>query len=200
MDQIENGLKIKETYMDLVNNIKDFKDGLCLEKIIERKSYIVIGEMEDYNLIDSLIEIARKKIDNNLALTNVKAKRTSFKSLVYEKKFTDFLNKIKPSIQKIFKEDFIISDVWANFYSEPKKDYCEMHHHNGNTAFCGVLYCTDGPGPGTYFKDFDLNILEKKGRFILFDPILFHEVKPYPYKKERITIAFNFNEIKKWDH
>jgi len=182
------------------NNIKDFKDGLCLEKIIERKGYIVIGEMEDYNLIDSLIEIARKKIDSDLVLTNVKAKRTSFKSLIYEKKFTDFLNKIKPSIQKIYTENFIISDVWANFYSESEKDYCEMHHHNGSTAFCGVLYCTDGPGPGTYFKDFDLNISEKKGRFILFDPILLHEVKPYPYKKERITIAFNFNGIKKWNH
>ena len=112
------------------NNIKDFKDGLCLEKIIERKGYIVIGEMEDYNLIDSLIEIARKKIDSDLVLTNVKAKRTSFKSLIYEKKFTDFLNKIKPSIQKIYTENFIISDVWANFYSESEKDYCEMHHHN----------------------------------------------------------------------
>lgn len=182
------------------NNIKYFKDGLCLEKIIERKSYLVIGETKEYNLIDSLVEIARKKIDSNLTPTNVKAKRTHFRSLVHEKKFIDFLNKIKPSIQKIYTENFIISDVWANFYNESEKDYCEMHHHNGNTAFCGILYCTDGPGPGTYFKDFDLNVSEKKGRFILFDPILLHEVKPYPYKKERVTIAFNFNELKKWDH
>ena len=182
------------------HNISEFKNGLCLEKTIERKGRIVIGEMEDYNLIDSLVEIAREKIDSSLEVTNVKAKRTPFKSLVYEKKFIDFLNKIKPSIQKIYKEDFIITEVWVNFYSDSEKDYCTMHHHNGSTAFCGVLYCTDGPGPGTYFKDFDLNISEKKGRFILFDPMLLHEVKHYPYKKERITIAFNFNEVKKWNH
>ena len=181
-------------------NLSEFKNGLCLKKIIERESYIVIGEIDDFNLINTLVEKARSQINQNLEETNVKAKRTPFKSLVHEKKFTEFLNKIKPSIQKIYTENFIISDVWANFYSDSEKHYSEMHHHNGCTAFCGILYCTDGPGPGTYFKDFDLSISEKKGRFILFDPILFHEVKPYPYEKERITIAFNFNGLKKWNH
>jgi len=186
--------------MVLVNNIKDFKEGLVLKKIIERESYIVIGEIDDFNLINTMVEKARSQINQNLEKTNVKANRTDWKCLVNDEYFISFLNKIKPSIQKIYTENFIISDVWANFYSDSEKDHCTMHHHNGSTAFCGVLYCTDGPGPGTYFKDFDLNISEKRGRFILFDPMLLHEVKHYPYKKERITIAFNFNELKKWDH
>jgi hypothetical protein len=48
------------------------------------------------------------------------------------------------------------------------------------------------------FPQYDLLIKEKKGRFVLFNEKLLHEVKPYDYKKERVTIAFNFYEIKDW--
>jgi hypothetical protein len=188
--------------MELIkhNNLSEFKDGLVLKKTIERESYLVIDEIDDLNLIDTIVEKARGQINQNLEKTNVKASRTDWKCLVNDKYFISFLNKIKPTIQKIYTENFIITDVWANFYKEPNKDFCNLHHHSGTTAFCGILYCTDGPGPGTYFKDFDLNIKEKKGRFILFDPLLLHEVKPYPYNNERITIAWNFHELKKWNH
>ena len=43
--------------------------------------------------------------------------------------------------------------------------------------------------------EYDLLIKEKKGRFILFHPLIKHEVKHYNYKKERITIAFNCNAV-----
>lgn len=183
--------------MELQNNNLDFKNGVCLEKIVERKCNIVIGEIDDLKLIDSLIDIARKKPISDKK-TNVIGDRTDFTSLRDEKKFYEFLEKIKTSIQKIWKTNFIVWEVWANFYKKSNNDLAKKHNHAGSTAFCGILYCTDGPGPGTYFNDFDLNINEKKGRFVLFDPILFHEVKPYSYDKERITIAFNFNEVKDW--
>jgi hypothetical protein len=182
------------------NNIKNFKDGVVLKKIIERESCIVIGEIDDYNLIDNLVEKGREQIAlyNMNGKTNVKADHSGFNALSNEKLFIDFLNKIKPSIQKIYTQNFNVKDVWINFYKKPNEDFALKHEHRGNTAFCGILYCTDGPGPGTYFNDYDLNIAEKKGRFILFDPLLWHEVKPYPYEKERITIAWNFNEAKDW--
>ena len=183
------------------NNIKDFKDGVVLKRTIERESYIVVGEIDDYNLIDNLVKKGREKIalHNFNRKTNVRADHSSFTALSNEKLFIYFLNKIKPSIQKIYLQNFIVADVWINFYKKPNEDFSFKHDHRGVTAFCGILYCTNGPGPGTYFNDYDLNISEKKGRFVLFDPLLLHEVKPYPYEKERITIAWNFNELKEWE-
>lgn len=61
------------------------------------------------------------------------------------------------------------------------------------------MYCTDSPGPGTFFPQYNLNISEKKGRFVLFSPILDHEVKPYDFKDGRITIAWNFDFLREWD-
>ena len=57
------------------------------------------------------------------------------------------------------------------------------------------MYLTDGPGPGTYFPDYDLTIYEKKGRFVLFHGHLVHEVKKFNYTQDRITIAFNCGEV-----
>jgi hypothetical protein len=86
------------------NNIKDFKDGVVLKKIIEREGYILIGEIDDYNLIDNLVEKGREQIAlyNMNGKTNVKADHSGFRALSNEKLFIDFLNKIKPSIQKIY--------------------------------------------------------------------------------------------------
>ena len=65
--------------MVLVNNIKDFKEELVLKKIIERESYMVIGEIDDFNLINIMVEKARSQINQNLEKTNVKANRTDWK-------------------------------------------------------------------------------------------------------------------------
>ena len=32
---------------------------------------------------------------------------------------------------------------------------------------------------------------DKKGRYILFKPWMYHNVRKFDYKKERITVAFN---------
>jgi ectoine hydroxylase-related dioxygenase (phytanoyl-CoA dioxygenase family) len=66
------------------------------------------------------------------------------------------------------------------------------------TAFCGILYLSDN-GPGTFFKDFDVTIEEKIGRYVLFHPLLLHSVEKNLKNKERITIAFNMYETKVWD-
>ncbi len=182
-------------------NTPNYKDSDVLTKIVERKTNIVIGEIDDDQLIDSLIIEAKDKLKESTVSgkTNVRAEHTDFRALTYSPNFHSFLLKIKSSIKKIYEKKFEVREVWANIYKEPNKDYAITHSHADTSAFCGVLYCTDGPGPGTYFNDYDLTIQEKKGRFILFSPILLHEVRPYDYKKERITIAFNFFQIREWD-
>jgi len=89
------------------NNIKDFKDGVCINRIISRESTIVIGEINDYDLIDNLVKKGREQLlSHNLnRKTNVQADHTGFKSLHKEKLFVDFLNKynhlFKKNIKKI---------------------------------------------------------------------------------------------------
>jgi len=181
--------------MELQNNKEFF-----FEKHMVLNTFIYINEIEDLTLIDKLIESSKKELSNSTISrkTNVKADRTDFESLKFNPLFHEFLTKIKKDIYKIFPYNFLIDSAWANFYK--KEDYAEEHTHLGTTAFCGILYCTDGPGPGTYFSQYDLVVKEKKGRFVLFNPLLLHSVPKFNYQSERITIAFNMGEVKKWDY
>lgn len=167
-------------------------------KKIELDTYILVGEIDNFDLIDILIKDVREgvKISNVSGKTNVKGEHTEFDYLVANPIFHKFLKIIQPSIYKIYQENFLIKEVWGNIYSK-KSDYALSHTHD-DSAFCGILYCTDGPGPGTYFSQYDLLIKEKKGRFVLFHPKLLHEVTQYDYKSDRITIAWNFSSTKKW--
>ena len=167
-------------------------------KKIELDTYILVGEIDNVDLIDDLIKDVREgvKISNVSGKTNVKGEHTEFDYLVANPTFHKFLKIIQPSIYKIYQENFLIKEVWGNIYSK-KSDYALLHTHD-DSAFCGILYCTDGPGPGTYFSQYDLLIKEKKGRFVLFHPKLLHEVTQYDYKSDRITIAWNFSSTKKW--
>jgi hypothetical protein len=169
-----------------------------LNKKIELDTFILINEINDFELIDKLILNVREGIKTSKISrqTNVKGEHTDFNYLIANPNFHKFLKIIQPSIYKIYKQNFIIKDVWGNIYNN--NDYANPHTHE-DSAFCGILYCTDKPGPGTYFNQYDLNIEEKKGKFVLFHPMLYHEVKPYIYNKERITIAWNFNEVHPWD-
>jgi ectoine hydroxylase-related dioxygenase (phytanoyl-CoA dioxygenase family) len=40
-----------------------------------------------------------------------------------------------------------------------------------------------------------LTINEEKGKFVLFHCNLIHEVKKFKHVKDRVTIAFNFNDV-----
>jgi hypothetical protein len=168
-----------------------------LNKKIELDSYILINEINDFELIDKLILDVKEGIKTSTisGKTNVKGEHTEFNYLSTKPNFHEFLKLIQPSIYKIYKKNFIIRDVWGNIYSK-EEHYAQRHSHGECSAFCGLLYCTDGPGPGTYFNQYDLLIPEKKGRFVLFDPILYHEVNHFKYLQDRITIAFNFMETK----
>jgi hypothetical protein len=179
--------------MALLDNKEEF-----FSKKIELDSYILTGEINDFDLIDKLIQGVKEgvKISEVSGKTNVTGEHTEFNHFLPNPYFHKFLKIIQPSIYKIYQNNFIIKDVWGNIYS--KNTHQALPHIHDDSAFCGILYCTDGPGPGTYFSQYDLTIDEKKGKFVLFDPKLLHEVKPYDYKSERITIAWNFSAMKTW--
>jgi hypothetical protein len=167
-------------------------------KKIEIDTYVLVGEINNFDLIDNLIKDIREgvKISKVSGKTNVTAEHTEFKYLVSNPDFHKFLKIIQPSIYKIYQHNFLLKDVWGNIYS--KNTDCALPHVHNDSAFCGILYCTDGPGPGTYFNEYDLLVKEKKGRFVLFHPRLLHEVKPYDYKSDRITVAWNFSTANNW--
>jgi len=97
----------------------------------------------------------------------------------------------------VYKENFLIKDAWGNICKLGEE--VTEHNHGGVTGFCGILYLTE-KGPGTYFKEYDLLIEEKIGKYIIFHPLLTHGVKKLENDIERITIAFNMDEIKEWEN
>jgi hypothetical protein len=164
-----------------------------IRKDILLNTFILIDEINDDLILNDLLkDILENKI-NYHKHTNVIGKHTKFNFLNENKNFHNFLKSIKKQIYSIYKLNFIIDSAWANTYN--KNDYAKLHNHKGSTAFSGILYLTDGPGPGTYFPQYDLTVHEKKGRFCLFHGHLDHEVKKFDYTKDRITIAFNFNAV-----
>lgn len=161
-----------------------------IKKNISLETFILVDEIDNNLVLDNLIKDIYENKDFFFKNTNVKAKHSQFKFLVENENFHNFLHLIKKQIYSIYKHNFVIEDCWSNIYNGD--DYAEEHDHRGSTAFSGILYLTDGPGPGTYFKEYDLTVFEKKGRFVLFHGHLKHEVKKFKYTKDRITVAFNF--------
>lgn len=192
---MQNGLRTKDYFMEC----KKTESNLIFKKI-ELNTFILIDEIDDEDLINELIKDVKKgvKISSVNRKTNIIGEHTNFDYFVNNPKFHKFLQKIRSSIYKIYKKNFIVNNVWGNIYSKPN-DYAIEHDHE-DAVVCGILYCTNDSGPGTYFSQYDLLIKEKKGRFVLFHPQLLHEVKPYNYIDERITIAWNFSSIKKWQN
>ena len=167
-------------------------------KEILKETYILIGKINNKELIKNLIEVVKKNKDENLSYkTNVKGHFTGFRSLVQNNQFITFLENIQKNIKIIYQDNFIIQDAWGNICKRGGE--VTEHAHADITGFCGVLYLTEG-GPGTYFKEYNLLIEEEVGKYILFHPILKHSVKKIENDIERITIAFNMNETKAWEN
>ena len=162
-------------------------------KEIKLDTFILIDKINDQTIVDNLKEDIYKNDEYFHQNTNVIAKHSKFKFLVNNKNFHDFLKLIKKQIYIIYKKNFVIDEVWANIYNG--EDYTKMHAHQGSSAFSGILYLTDGPGPGTYFPEYNLTIEEEAGKFVLFHGHLKHEVKNFKYTKDRLTVAFNFTKI-----
>jgi hypothetical protein len=166
-------------------------------KEITKETFLLIGKLEDRNIINNLINFVKNNKNQDLSYkTNVKGDFTGFKSLIDNSDFHKFLNIIQRPIKMIYQNNFIIDSAWGNIL----KNGGEVieHAHEGTNAFCGILYLSEG-GPGTFFNQYNLNIEEEIGKFVLFSPELIHSVKKIDKDIERITIAFNMNELRSWE-
>jgi hypothetical protein len=133
-----------------------------IRKKIEIDTYVLVNEINDFDLVDSLIKDVKDgvKTSSVSGKTNVTGEHTDFTYLVANGRFHKFLKTIQPSIYNIYQNNFLIKEAWGNIYKN-NNDFAHPHTHDVS-AFCGILYCTDGPGPGTYFSQYDLLIKEKK--------------------------------------
>jgi hypothetical protein len=166
-------------------------------KEILKETFILTGKINNEQLIKNLIEDVRKNKDEKLSYkTHVKGHFTGFKSLIQNNNFFNFLKTIQENIKVIWKTNFVIHDAWGNICNIEGE--VTEHDHRGITGFCGILYLTEG-GPGAYFQEYDFLVKEEIGKYILFHPSLKHSVKKIENDIERITIAFNMNEVKEWD-
>jgi len=172
--------------MELFKNKKEINTFILVDKFKEPKILM--------DLLDNI-----KEYTNFLPVpTNVHAKHTDFKFLNHNKHFLKFLNKISYATSLIHDGKFVLKSSWANIYQK-KEDYTQRHNHSSCT-FSGILYLSDGPGPGTYFNDYNLTINEEFGKFVLFHSYLDHEVYKFDYKKDRITVAFNCDDFSSYQN
>jgi hypothetical protein len=161
-----------------------------------KETYILTGKIDNKEIIKNLTFFIKNYKNIELSYkTNVQGTFTGFKSLIQNDDFINFLKIIQENIKVIYKYNFVIQDAWGNICK--KGDEVLEHDHGGVTGFCGILYLTEN-GPGTYFREHDLLVNEEIGKFILFSPILKHSVKKIENDIERITVAFNMDEVKKW--
>jgi hypothetical protein len=166
-------------------------------KQISKETFILIGQINNKMIVDSLINTIKNTKDENLSYkTNVKGHFTGFESLVNNIDFRNFLVFIKNEINVIYKKNFKVMNAWGNILKIG--DEVIEHDHSGVTGFCGLLYLSN-KGPGTYFKEYDLLITEEIGKFVLFDAMLLHSVSKIKDDIERITLSFNCEQIRGWE-
>jgi len=166
-------------------------------KDISVETFILVGELKEQKILHTLKKFIKENKDENLSYkTHVKGHFTGFNKLNLNEDFFNFIMLIKNDIKVICKNNFFVKEAWGNICNNNEE--VTEHNHEGTSAFCGILYLTEG-GPGTFFKDYNLTIEEKIGRYILFHPLLYHSVKKIEKNLERITIAFNMEKLSSWD-
>jgi len=167
-------------------------------KHISTPIYLLVDEYKNLNVLNNLKNKILQHPGSELSYkTHVKGKFTGFESLINDEDFYIFLKDIHKQINFIYKDNFQIKEVWGNVCK--KNEEITEHSHGNVSAFCGILYLSEG-GPGTFFTEFNITVEEKFGKFVLFHPSVLHSVKKIDKEIERITIAFNMNEINNWDN
>tara|TARA_R110000765_G_scaffold274933_1_gene373386 strand:+ start:78 stop:554 length:477 start_codon:yes stop_codon:yes gene_type:complete len=144
---------------------------------------IQIKKIKDMNILNNIIADI-KKTKKIPGVTNVKAKRTDWISLLKKSSIKNLLNK--------YLKDYVVYEIWGNIYK--KEDYVVEHDHinrSPNIYFntCGVLFLTNTK-TSLNFPNLSKKHLGKKGDLLLFKPNELHSVSKV-LDKERITLSFN---------
>lgn len=165
-------------------------------------TFILVGKYTDMEVLDNLKEDILKLSNENNPLnykTNVKGKFTGWESLIENKWFIKFMNRILDYANVLYNKQikFRVRSAWGNVY-ENETDHVTFHRHLPADCFSGIIYFDDH-GPGTMFPEYDLNIKEEKGKFVFFHPQILHGVEKFNYQKQRITCAFNTDFEREWN-
>mgnify|MGYP001201547632 CR=1 FL=1 len=170
-------------------------------KPLEKDSFVLIGRINDPDLIHKLksdITMGTKRTSNSNYKTNVMGKMTNFKYLNTNTNLIKFLDLIRPMFKKVFTRKIELKDSWGNILG--KNDYVYMHNHHPSSV-SGILYLTENVSfPKTYFPLYNMHIEPEVGKFVLFDPLLEHEVPKNKSSQKRYTLIFNFQLKGDYDH
>ena len=162
---------------------------------VQKDVFVLTGKIKNEKLLTNL----KKYIIQESSIiykegSNVHSERTDFKALINNDEFFGFLKEAKDTITHAWPYDFNVFDAWGCVYKDPS-DFRMRHNHLGTTAFSGIIYLGN-EGPGTFFPELNLTVKEEFGKFVIFTPMLDHEVSRYQYKKPRVIAAFNCDDHK----
>ena len=164
-------------------------------KELSQETFILTGKINDGDIINNLINFVKNNKDENLSYkTKIKGHFTGFTSLVNNEDLNKFVNIIRPQIKLVYQNDFNVFEAWGNIL---KKDEEVLEHVHDINGFCVILYLTEN-GPGTFFKQHNFLVNEEIGKYVIFSPCLIHSVEKIKEDVDRITVAFNAINIKKW--
>tara|TARA_R110000822_G_scaffold273272_2_gene395740 strand:+ start:502 stop:1029 length:528 start_codon:yes stop_codon:yes gene_type:complete len=170
--------------------------------LISKNVFLIEGQWDNLSVIEKLKNKVKEYTQSNPLEADHSIKNgvmTQWDCFVQDEDFHLFLKDNAKYFLDLNLIKFNVFDAWGGLYKKGSQAYCEKHDHLGANLCCGILYLSD-QGPGTYFPELNKTIKEKKGGFVLFHPILEHEVQKYTYLEDRQIIAFNIRKLRKEEH
>ena len=169
-----------------------------IEKPVKKDMFLIELELKINSayLIKQIEEGINSQTNCNY-VTHVKGEMTAWDYFIKDE---NFLSVVKIGTNYLDEKISLVScylrDAWGTKISY--NDRIREHDHNG-CIISGVLYLQDSDQE-LYFKELDISIKPKKGKLILFSPLLKHGTKSNLNKKSRYSIAFNYveSEEAKW--
>jgi len=169
-----------------------------LQKPIDKEIYLIELDLKiNSNYFINKIEEGIAVSNNNNYVTHVRGKMTPWDYFANDK---NFLSLIKTGVNYLDENINLVAcylrDAWGTRIDY--NDRVREHDHWG-CIISGVLYLQNN-GQDLYFKELNISIKPKKGKLLLFSPMLKHSTKFSLDKKPRYSIAFNYveDEGKKW--
>lgn len=172
-----------------------------LEKEVTHLARLYESRFTNQSIIKKLIRDIDEGVGNLDYQTNVKAQMTPFDYFNNNKNFLAFIKEITPEFEKQITNRLQIAlklkEAWG-IKMQGKQDHVIAHNHDhSRNTISGILYLTSS-GPGTDFPELNYKVKESKGKYVLFNSFLIHSVQESYLKRNRYTIAFNFEEHTEW--
>jgi len=146
--------------------------------------------LKDFNP-KPLIEKIKLNVNKELSYkTNVRNQMTDWQCFSKDHTMSSIFANMHYLVGILKLPNLQLESCWGTWSSKSVETF---QHKHSPSSISGILYLTEG-GPGTYFPELNLTVKEEVGKFVIFDPMLYHEVPKYKYTKERVVVAFNCDE------